>query len=107
MNPLRWWHVVCVTLAACWMLGAFSSCGSSTYQTPMLPESRIIGLGVFNDHWMWEATPWARIGDDLAGYPVFVMIAQDRSACVITAQQWATVMTGRTYACLSGWRQPR
>jgi len=107
-EPVAWWLGWAGTMLAVFgMLGAFSSCGRSTYPTPMLPESRIIGLEVFNTHWTWEASPWARIGDHPTGYPVFVMIAQDRSACVITAREWATVFLGQRYPCVTGWRQPR
>lgn len=67
----------------------------------------IAGVGMFNTVWDWQRTPWDRIDDSPDITPVLVIVATDRSACVVTGKEWALARAGDRHACASAWRMPR
>ncbi|HWP38961.1 MAG TPA: hypothetical protein VNL18_15550 [Gemmatimonadales bacterium] len=61
----------------------------------------------FNSRAEWERSPWARVGDLAIATPVFVVVALDGAACVVTDREWGAAQPGAWYVCAAGWRVAR
>lgn len=62
---------------------------------------------MYNSPFEWQRSPYYRIGDDSLTLPIFVAIADDRTACFITADRWATFHPEQRVPCAGQWRSPR
>jgi len=54
----------------------------------------------------WDASPWQRPGDFFL-FPIFIVIATDGTACLVSAADWAIVHEQDHYPCQTAWRMPR
>lgn len=74
--------------------------------SPIPGGKRIWDVGVFASAPDWERTPWAR-PEDVAIAPVYVAVAEDGTACIVTADVWALAQSGAFVKCPTHWRMPR
>jgi len=60
----------------------------------------------FTSRGEWESSPWWRPSDFLI-FPVFLVIATDGTACLVSAADWTIVHEHDSYPCATAWRLPR
>lgn len=96
-------YVWLVLLAGCWK-GSLPDWKSGL----IAPEERsrlktVREVHQFTTTREWEQSPWYRVGDPIVG-PVYFVVADDRTACVVPASDWAIVQAGDRYPCHVAWR---
>ncbi len=67
---------------------------------------RIQGVSQFQNVYEWQRSGWSRIADGIMNWPVFVVIADDGSACVVSGDVWAIAKAGDYVTC-KPWRIAR
>ena len=67
---------------------------------------RIEGVTQYLTHIEWEQSPYWRLGDFFHG-PVFVVVTNDHSACIVPGEVWAIAHRGDYVTCTDHWRFPR
>lgn len=64
---------------------------------------RLVDHEVYTSSLLWPTSPWARVDDD-PYFPKFLLIASDRSACLVEPDVWAVKLPGVWYTCKTPWR---
>ncbi len=77
-----------------------------TSPTPNPSSKRVDRLAKFINTAGWQRSPYSRIDDNLE-MPVFLIIADDGTACVAPAEDWTIAQRGDFYPCPGRWRIPR
>jgi hypothetical protein len=54
-----------------------------------------------------KTTPWYRIEDAIHELPIYVVLATDRTVCLVSAADWAVAQSGDVYPCAGRWRMER
>lgn len=93
-----------VLLTAC--LGGKPLPEWKTSPTPGLSSKRVDHIAKFINNSSWQRSPYSRL-DDSIDMPVYLIIADDGTACVAPAADWTIVQRGDLYPCPGKWRIPR
>lgn len=62
---------------------------------------------IVNSPFEWQRSPYYRFGDDSLQMPIFVAVAEDGTACLLSAERWATFHVNEREPCAGTWRQAR
>ena len=60
----------------------------------------------FTNSRAWQGSPYSRV-DDAVGLPVYLIVADDRTACIASAEDWSIAASGDVYPCPGKWRIAR
>lgn len=90
----------------------FAACGGNplpewkTSPTPGADTKRIDHLEKFANVTTWHRSPYSRLDDGL-DFPIYVIVAEDHTACVAPAEDWTIANHGDFYPCPGKWRVAR
>lgn len=91
-------------------LGVLLACGGNplpewkTSPTPSLPNAkRVDHLEKVTNTLAWQRSRYFRV-DDTVELPVYLIVADDRSACLAPAEDWTIANAGDFYPCPGRWR---
>jgi len=73
-----------------------------TDPTPSMNSKRVDHLLKINNTLAWQQSPYFRI-DDKVEMPVYLIVADDHTACVSTAEDWTIASRGDFYPCPGKW----
>lgn len=77
-----------------------------TSRTPSPSSRRVDHMAKFTDHASWLRSPYSRL-DDTFDLPVYIIVADDGTACIAPGDDWAIVHRGDVYPCPGQWRTAR
>lgn len=77
-----------------------------TSPTPRLNAKRVDHLEQFTSVLVWRRSPYFHVEDDI-GLPVYLIVAQDGTACIAPAVDWTVAERGDFYPCPGKWRIAR
>ena len=77
-----------------------------TSPTPSATAKRVGQLQRFSNMRDWQQSSYSRLDDDLR-MPVYVIVAEDRTACIAPAEDWTIAAPGDYYPCSGKWRIAR
>lgn len=95
--------LILVLLAAC---GGRGLPGWKTSPTPGANVKRVDHLEQFTSTSAWRVSRYFHIEDDL-GLPIYLIVAQDETACIVPALDWTIAERGDFYPCPRKWRVAR
>lgn len=75
-------------------------------QSPEPNSRRVDHLEKILNTQAWQRSPYSRVEDALE-MPVYLIVADDRTACIATAEDWTIATHGDFYPCPGKWRIPR
>lgn len=67
---------------------------------------RVDHLEKFTSSPAWHRSPYSRV-DDALGLPIYLIVADDRTACIASADDWSIATRGDLYPCSGKWRIAR
>lgn len=86
-------------------------CGGNTLPPAPRPTDRnakpTVAMREYTSHVQWQQSGYFRVGDELIDLPVFLAIAADGTACIVSGAQWALWHTHTVVACAERWRRAR
>lgn len=100
---VRWLILPLVLLPAC------GGRGLPDWKTSPLPRpnaKRVDHLVQISGNQTWQQSPYFREGDAV-GLPVYLIVAEDRTACIAPALDWTIASRGDFYPCPNKWRIAR
>ena len=77
-----------------------------TDPTPSDNSKRVDHLERVGNTHAWQRSPYWRVDDQLET-PVYLIVADDRTACVVPAEDYTIANPGDYYPCSGKWRMPR
>lgn len=66
-----------------------------------------VAMREYSSRFEWQRSSYYRTGDELIGLPVFLVIAADRTACIVEPAVWAVWREHKVVACERAWRFAR
>ena len=93
-------------------LGLLIACGGNplpewkTSPTPSPSAKRVDQLQRLSNMRAWHGSLYYRSGEDLQ-MPVYLIVADDRTACIAPAADWTIAAPGDFYPCPGSWRMAR
>lgn len=93
-------------------LGVLVACGSNplpewkTTPTPSATAKRVGQLQRFSNMRAWQQSSYYRLDDDVH-IPVYLIVADDRTACIAPSEDWTIAAPGDFYPCPDKWRMAR
>lgn len=103
-HPRRLLAPALFLLAACFGNHPLPEWKSS--QSPEPNARRVDHLEKILNTQAWQRSPYSRVEDALE-MPVYLIVADDRTACIATAEDWTIAAHGDFYPCPGKWRIPR
>lgn len=94
------------------LLALLAACGGKplpdwkTDPTPADNSKRVDHLERFNNSVAWQRSVFFRL-DDKPEMPVFLIVANDRTACIAPVEDWTIANPGDYYPCPGQWRIAR
>ena len=94
------------------LLVLVAACGGNalpdwkTDPTPALNAKRIDHLEKVGNTVAWQRSPYFRLDDKLE-MPVYLIVADDRTACLAPPEDWTIASRGDYYPCPDKWRNSR
>ena len=94
------------------VLALVAACGGNplpewkTDPTPAPNSKRVDHLEKANSTMAWQSSPYFRIDDKLQA-PIFLIVADDRTACIVSPEDWTIASRGDFYPCSDKWRIAR
>lgn len=91
------------------LLGACGGRGLPDWKTSPTPRpnaKRVDHLVQITSNQVWQLSPYFRDGESV-GLPVYLIVAQDRTACIAPAVDWTIAGRGDFYPCPGKWRIAR
>ena len=92
-------------------LAVLAACGNANrieQPSPTADIRSVADVRMYNSDLDWQKTPWARMTDAFdVSWPVFVVVAADGSACLVTAAQYTVAEARQRFACTTRWRMRR
>lgn len=71
-------------------------------------NSKIVtDIVLVNSAFVWQRSPYYRMGDDTLSMPLYVAVAEDGTACFLSAERWATYHQNEREPCPGEWRMAR
>lgn len=92
-----------VLLAAC---GGRGLPDWKTDPTPSANAKRVDHLERANTTQAWQRSPYFRV-EDRVELPVYLIVADDRTACIAPPEDWTIANPGDFYPCPGKWRIAR
>lgn len=95
-----------------WLLLLLAACGTNglpewkTDPTPSVNTKRVDHLEKVGNTLAWQRSPYFRIDDKLE-MPVYLIVADDHTACIAPPEDWTIASHGDFYPCPDKWRIPR
>ena len=77
-----------------------------TSPSPNQTSRRVDHVEKFTNVLSWQRSPYSRI-DDNFDPPVYLIVAEDNTACITPGDDWAIAQRGDYYPCPGRWRTPR
>lgn len=77
-----------------------------TNPTPSGNTKRVDHLERVSNSQIWRQSPYSRM-DDAFDLPIYLIIAEDRTACIVPAEDWTIAAHGDLYPCPGKWRIAR
>ena len=77
-----------------------------TDPSPAPNAKRVDHLEKASNTLAWQRSPYFRI-DDRVDPPVYLIVADDHTACIASAEDWTIANHGDFYPCPDKWRLPR
>jgi len=74
-----------------------------TSPTPGPNAKRVDHLEKFSNALTWQRSPYARV-DDALDSPIYLIVADDGTACIVPSEDWTIAVRGDFYPCASNWR---
>ena len=96
----RWELAGALLLAAC---GGNPLPAWKTSPTSGPNTKRVDHLERFNNTQAWHRSPYSRV-DDALDLPVYIIVADDHTACIAPADDWTIAHPGDFYPCPGQWR---
>ena len=90
-------------------LGLLVGCGGNplpewkTSPTPSLNTKRVDHLEKVTNSLAWRRSPYSRV-DDVLDVPIYLIVADDRTACIAPADDWSIAARDDFYPCPGKWR---
>src|SRR5262245_24523167 len=94
------------------LLALVAACGGNplpewkTDPQPGPNSKRLYHLETANSSLAWQRSSYFRV-DDKPQTPIYLIVADDRSACIVTPEHWTIANHGDFYPCPDKWRIPR
>jgi hypothetical protein len=85
------------------------ACGGNPlpeWKTSPVPEpnaKRVDHLERFINAQAWHRSPYSRVNDPLDS-PIYLIVADDGTACITSAEDWTIAARGDFYPCPGTWR---
>lgn len=77
-----------------------------TDPTPAANAKRVDHLERAGSNPAWQRSPYWRVNDNLET-PIYLIVADDQTACVVPAEDWTVANRGDFYPCPGQWRIAR
>ncbi|HVH66401.1 MAG TPA: hypothetical protein VM716_00890 [Gemmatimonadales bacterium] len=90
----------------------FLACGGNplpewkTSPSPGPNAKRVDHLEKVANTWAWRRSVYSRL-DDALDFPIYLIVAEDRTACIAPADDWTIAAQGDLYPCPGKWRVAR
>ena len=101
MRPLV---LALLLLAAC--VGSRGLPDWKTSPKPSASAKRVEYLAQITSTQVWQQSPYFREGESVV-VPVYLIVAEDHTACLTSALDWTIASPGDFYPCPGKWRIPR
>lgn len=94
------------------LLVLVAACGGNalpswkTDPTPAMNSKRVDHLEKAGNTLAWQRSPYFRIDDKLE-MPVYLIVADDHTACIVPPEDWTIATRGDFYPCPDRWRIAR